>query len=233
MNSAVILLSGGIGSTVAAYRQRESAALRPLYLDYNRVCTASERRAAAAVAKRLGESLCVLDLPHVAQIAAGRRPGSGDAVGAAVSKLGPPYKIDGLPSVLLAVGVQYAAAVGAEAVIIGHTAIPSDLKGGGLSRERTVDPREFHHAFGMMLETALPAVRPVRLEAPLQDMQPFEVVQLGQHLDVPWELTWSCHQNSPPCGTCPGCRKRADALAHAGVSEPLLETSGSQTGSAR
>jgi 7-cyano-7-deazaguanine synthase len=222
MNSVVVLLSGGIGSTVAAYRQRENTSLHLLYLNYGRLCAASERKAAAAVAERLDASLKVLDLPHVGQIAASRGPAVADAVTKAASKLGPPNEIDGLPAVLLAVGAQYAAAVGAGALVTGRCAEPGDPMQDVLSKERTVEPREFHHAFGMMLETALPAVRAVRLEAPLLDLHPFEVVQLGQHLGAPLELTWSCHQNEPACGSCPGCRSRAAAFAGAGMSDPIL-----------
>ena len=53
MESAVILLGGGIGSTVAAFCRRDEALLHPLYLDYRRASRRSEDRAAAAVVEAL------------------------------------------------------------------------------------------------------------------------------------------------------------------------------------
>jgi len=222
MNSSVVLLSGGTGSATAAFRERDETLLRPVYLDFGRPSAAAERRAAAALAERLNTTLQVLDLPHVAQIAAAGAGPSADAVKTAVARLGGPEETPGLSLVLLAVGAQYAAAIGADALISGQTAAPTGSGTGPLSRERTVEPRELHHAFGMVLEAALPAVRSVRLNRPLIDLQPFEVVKLARHLAVPLELTWSCHRKAPPCGTCQACKRRADAFSAAGLVDPLL-----------
>lgn len=223
METAVVLLSGGIGSTVAAFSRLEGTMLHPLYLDYARASTRSERRAASAVAETLGLPLQVLDLPHVAQIAAGRRatPAGQDRTLAPIP--GPPSEVEGLTTTLLAVGAEYAAAIGADKLVAGQTAIPSDKRSQTLSQERTVNPREVHHAFSIVLEAAMPAVRAVRLETPLIDLQPFEAIKLGLRLEAPLGLTWSCHRNAPPCGACPGCQTRLIAFATAGVPDPLLE----------
>lgn len=230
MQSAVVLLSGGIGSTVAAFRSRQDALLYPLHLDYGRESSTSERKAAAAVADALSAPLEVLELPHVARIAAAGTGPAGSSGKTATPPPGAPGEVDGLMAALLAVGVEYAAAVGADALITGQTAVPLDKGADLLSQERTVDPREFHHAFSIMLETVLPSVRAVRLDTPLIDLQPFEVVKLAQSFDAPLGRTWSCHRQAPPCGTCPGCKTRAAAFAKAGLADPLLETADQSAG---
>ena len=222
MDSAVILLSGGIGSTVAAFCRRDDTLLHPLYLDYQRASGKSERRAAAAVAEALGVPLQVLDLPHVSQVAAASSatPPSGDASQMPIA--GPPADVDGLTATMLAVGAEYAAAVGADVLVSGQTAIVPDQGSAILSQERTTNLRELHHAYSIVLEAALPKVRAVCLETPLIDLQPVEVVKLGLRLEVPLGLSWSCHRDAPPCGTCPGCQTRRTAFAAAGAPDPLL-----------
>jgi 7-cyano-7-deazaguanine synthase len=230
MQSAVVLLSGGIGSTVAAFRSRQDTLLYPLHLDYGRESSTSERKAAAAVADALSAPLEVLELPHVARIAAAGAGPVGSLGKTATPPPGAPGEVDGLMAALLVVGVEYAAAVGADALITGQTAVPFDTGAELLSQERTVDPREFHHAFSIMLETVLPSVRAVRLDTPLIDLQPFEVIKLAQRFDAPLDRTWSCHHRPPLCGTCPGCKNRAVAFAKAGLVDPLLETADQSAG---
>jgi 7-cyano-7-deazaguanine synthase len=229
MESAVVLLSGGIGSTVAAFCRRESAVLHPLYLNYGRASTRYERQAASAVAEALGAPLQVVDLPHVAQIAAGGSSLSAQRDQGEVPIPGPPGEVEGLTVTMLAVGAEYAAAVGADVLISGQMAVPPDPQSDTLSQERSVNPRELHHAFSIVLEAALPVVRGVKLATPLIDLKPFEAIKLGLRLGAPLERTWSCHRSGEPCGACPGCQARLTAFGTAGVSDPLLKAAVGQT----
>jgi 7-cyano-7-deazaguanine synthase len=229
MESAVVLLSGGIGSTAAAFCRRENALLHPLYLDYGRASTRSERRAASAVAEALGAPLQVLDLPHVAQVVASGGSPSARPDQGKVQIPGPPAEVEGLIATMLAVGAEYAAAIGADTLVSGQMAVPPDPRSQALSQERTVNPREVHHAFSIVLEAALPAVRAVSLAAPLIDLKPFEAIKLGLRLGAPLERTWSCHRSGEPCGTCPGCQTRLTAFATVGVSDPLLKAAVART----
>ncbi len=226
VESAVILLSGGVGSAVAACRQAGESALYPLFIDYGRASGAEERSAASALAEALNVRLTVLDLPHVRQVAKALRsrdPGE-DRPGRL--ELGGPSEIAGLTTTLLSIGAEYAAAVGARSLITGHSAPPLETSGEVLSRERSVDPRELHYAFGIMLEAALPSVRSVKLDAPLIGLQPFEVVKLGSRFGVPFERTWTCHRTAPPCGACSGCKTRTAAFGRAGLVDALPQTAG-------
>ncbi|MHC4610709.1 MAG: 7-cyano-7-deazaguanine synthase [Planctomycetota bacterium] len=223
MQSAVVLLSGGIGSTAAAFRCRQDTLLHPLHLDYGRESAASERAASAAIADTLSAPLEVLELPHVARVTGLRPAPPGGEESSTAAPPASPDEVDGLMATMLAVGAEYAAAVGADALITGRTAEPLDGGSDQLSLERSVDHRRFHHAFAIMLEAALPSIRAIQLETPLIDLQPFEVVKLARRFDAPLERTWSCHGKAPPCGTCPGCKTRAAAFAKAGLIDPLLQ----------
>ena len=57
------------------------------------------------------------------------------------------------------------------------------------------------------------AWNPVTLKAPFAEMTKKEIVALGRKLKVPFELTWSCYKGGDkPCGTCPTCVERIEAL---------------------
>lgn len=61
----------------------------------------------------------------------------------------------------------------------------------------------------------------IRLFTPLIFMRKYEIVQLGEELNVPWAYTWSCYEGKPlHCGVCPTCRARRDAFNLAGVADP-------------
>lgn len=60
--------------------------------------------------------------------------------------------------------------------------------------------------------------RQVRLEAPFVGMTKAEIAALAAELGVPLELTWSCYVGGEtPCGSCPSCIAREEALHEAGI----------------
>lgn len=66
---------------------------------------------------------------------------------------------------------------------------------------------------------------PVKLWAPYLDMTKGQIAKLGHELGVPFEFTWSCYEGNAelgPCGRCGTCVERAEALAVAGIPDPML-----------
>lgn len=60
------------------------------------------------------------------------------------------------------------------------------------------------------------------LSAPLLELEPWEVVDLGVQLGAPLGLTWSCDQVvTDPCGRCLGCRRREESFTRSGRPDPL------------
>jgi 7-cyano-7-deazaguanine synthase len=63
---------------------------------------------------------------------------------------------------------------------------------------------------------------PIKIVTPLINLKKTEIIQLGNQLGVPWELTWSCYAgNLQPCGLCDSCRLRLAAFAELGLKDPL------------
>ncbi len=63
---------------------------------------------------------------------------------------------------------------------------------------------------------------PINIITPLIDLKKTEIIELGNKLGVPWELTWSCYSGGEvACGVCDSCRLRLAAFDELGLSDPL------------
>ncbi len=61
----------------------------------------------------------------------------------------------------------------------------------------------------------------INIVAPFVKMTKGEVFKLGEELEVPFEMTWSCYEDEEKhCGECPACRKRKQAFVDAGIKDP-------------
>ena len=219
MAGAVVLLSGGLDSTVAAaHAQAAGFTLTALTIDYGQRHRI-ELDAAAAVARALRiERHIVLPLDL--------RAFGGSALTAdiAVPKGGVG---DGIPvtyvparnTVFLSLALALAEASGARDIVIGVNAI--DYSGYPDCRPA------FVAAFEAMAALATKAgVEGARftVHTPLTALSKAEIVRLGVQLGAPLALTWSCYdpQAGRPCGACDSCRLRAAGFAQAGETDPAM-----------
>ncbi len=64
--------------------------------------------------------------------------------------------------------------------------------------------------------------RPVRIDLPLIHLTKAEIIRRGANIGAPLHLTWSCYFGEPgaPCRTCDQCRWRARAFHVAGIMDP-------------
>ena len=65
--------------------------------------------------------------------------------------------------------------------------------------------------------------RPVRIDLPLIDLSKTEVVKLGLELGAPLDITWSCYfgVDGKPCWSCDQCRWRSEAFRSLGALDPF------------
>jgi len=60
--------------------------------------------------------------------------------------------------------------------------------------------------------------------APFLNLSKLEILFIGKHLNVPYELTWSCyHGSKTPCRKCPACIERKVAFELLGIEDPWWE----------
>ena len=64
--------------------------------------------------------------------------------------------------------------------------------------------------------------QPIKIVTPLIDLKKTEIIELGNKLGVPWELTWSCYAGEEiSCGVCDSCLLRLEAFSELGLRDPI------------
>ena len=215
--SAVVLLSGGLDSMVAAGLAREQGfAVHALTVDYGQRHR-RELQSAQAIAREIGVARHVvlpLDL----------RAFGGSALTAdiAVPKhgVGDDIPVTYVPArnlVFLSLTVAFAEASGAHDVFIGVNAL--DYSGYPDCRP------EFIASFA---ETARLGTRegvegrPFTVHAPLQHMTKGDIAREAERLALDPGLSWSCYDPTSDglaCGECDSCRLRQKGFAEAGLAD--------------
>ena len=217
---AVVLVSGGLDSMVAAARAREDGhRLLALSVDYNQRHRL-ELAAARRVATTLGaERHIVLPLDLSAF------GGSALTDDIAVPKEGvgagiPVTYVPARNTIFLSLALGWAEAAGACDLYIGVNAL--DYSGYPDCRP------EFIAAFEGLAEVATKAGvegAPFRIRAPLQHMTKADIVREAARLGLDAGMSWSCYDPAPGgvhCGRCDSCRLRAKGFQEAGIADPTV-----------
>jgi len=229
MEKAVVLLSGGIGSTVAAWVARQECELSLLHADYGQRAAAAEARAFEAIAAACGAARTLkTQLPCFREAGGSARVNPELVLEDAASLSGGPAgtHVPGLMAALLAAGYGWARSIGARRMVVGAC----ENLGPPCPPTSTLHPdcrREFFqiavHLFNL---AAARDSQAVRVETPVIDLELEDIVRLGKHLAAPLHLTWSCLAGGPPpCRRCYGCVTRARAFAAAGLLDPAGQPS--------
>lgn len=225
MNRAVVLLSGGLDSTVSlAVARARGFAVHALSVDYGQRHR-RELQAAAEVARQLGacdHRVVSLDLRAIG--------GSALTDDIAVPKDRPPEQIcHGVPityvparnTILLGLALGYAETIEAYDLFIGANIL--DYSGYPDCRP------EFLQAFEQLANLATRAGTEghgrFRVHAPLLKMTKAEIIREGVKLGVDFSRTLSCYdpdEQGRACGRCDACLLRKKGFAEAGVPDPTV-----------
>jgi 7-cyano-7-deazaguanine synthase len=217
MDRAVVLLSGGINSTVAAAVTREQYELALLHVAWGHRTAERELAAFQEITETLkAEQNFVADLSCMTLIGGNARASRRMAIEDAnvVGRGIPTTFAFGLLPTMMSLAAACRIIVG---ICEDHATGPMPI--GKLYPDRR---RDFAQAFNLMLHYAKPADRDLIVEAPFIDLTRAEVVKLGQRLKVPFEATWSCYSsNNAPCRRCIACTTRQMGFLQACVPDPL------------
>jgi len=213
-----VLLSGGLDSaTTLAIARADGFRCHALSFDYGQRHRL-ELDAARRVAQALGAAehrvlpMPVGELGHSAltdrSIPVPESTGSGI----------PATYVPARNTVLLGCALGYAEVIGAGDIYLGVNAI--DYSGYPDCRP------EFIAAFEKLANLATKAAvegRPMRIHAPLIELNKAEIIRRGIALGVDFALTLSCYQpddSGRACGRCDSCRLRRAGFEQAGVADP-------------
>lgn len=211
---AVVLLSGGLDSVVAAtLATAEYQLVLALTADYGQRAAAMEIAAARQVAAYLGTPHQVVPLPWVARVAGDAltsparplpHPQEGELDSQAAEASAAAVWVPNRNGLLVNVAGVYAEALGCEAIICGFNA-----EEGATFSDNTpafVDAVNVCFAFSTRSK--------VLLVSPTIGLKKAEIVRAGQEAGAPLELVWSCYEAGPlPCGKCESCQRSQRALA--------------------
>ncbi|HBZ56216.1 MAG TPA: 7-cyano-7-deazaguanine synthase QueC [Syntrophobacteraceae bacterium] len=214
---AVVLVSGGMDSCVAAAIAAREFEVAFLHLNYGQRTERRELRAFHEIAAHYGVTRCLaVSMEHLAAIGGSSLTDrSMDVTPADLHATGIPTSYVPFRNAnLLAVAVSWAEALKAEAVFIG--AVEEDSSGYPDCR------RSFYEAYNTVIREGTKPDTHIRIVTPLIEMTKAEIVQQGVELMAPLHLTWSCYQREDvACGTCDSCALRLRGFQHVGVPDPI------------
>ncbi len=217
MKRAVVILSGGMDSTTAAYiAKAEGYEIVALHFDYRQRTQERERRAFEAICNALGVAeRYVIDLPFFERIGASALtdrnievPTGGIEEGVPVTYV--PFR----NGIFLSIAAAVAEKEGAEALFIG--VVEEDSSGYPDCRETFIEAMQRAIDLGTREETH------IEIRMPLVHLKKEDIVKTALEYDVPLELTWSCYRNEEEaCGVCDSCRLRLKGFEKAGVEDSI------------
>ncbi|HET9047627.1 MAG TPA: 7-cyano-7-deazaguanine synthase QueC [Chiayiivirga sp.] len=217
MKRAVVLLSGGMDSSVVLAMAREQGfACHALSVRYGQRHT-SELAAAERVAKALDaveHKLVSVDLRSIggsaltADLAVPETPQSGIPI----------TYVPARNTIMLSIALGWAEVLGAQDIFCGVNAV--DYSGYPDCRPAFI--AAFETLANLATKSGVEG-HPLRIHAPLMAMSKARIAQEGLLLGVDFALTVSCYQadaDGLACGRCEACRLRAEGFQAAGLDDP-------------
>lgn len=215
---AVCLVSGGMDSCVtAAIAHREVADIAFLHVSYGQRTQARELRAFEEIADHFDvQQRLIVSLEHLAAIGGSSLTDKRIAVSSAnLDSLNIPTSYVPFRNAhLLSIATSWAEVIGAGKIYIG--AVAEDSSGYPDCRP------EFYEAFQRVINLGTRPQTQIEIRTPVIEMKKSEIVEFGQRLGAPLELTWSCYSGlEEACGECDSCALRLRAFRAAGIRDPI------------
>lgn len=213
---AVVLLSGGMDSTVCAALAARDHQTSALHVSYGQRTEERERRAFVSICDTLGIESRLMVKNDALRVIGGSAltdhkitVPEGHAIGEDIPVTYVPFR----NAHFLAVAVSWAEVLGAEKIYIG--AVEQDSSGYPDCRPA------YYQAFNQVIRAGTKQGR-IGIITPLIAMRKSEIVRCGLELGAPFHLTWSCYSREDrACGVCDSCVLRLRAFRDAGAEDPI------------
>ncbi|MFQ5427808.1 MAG: 7-cyano-7-deazaguanine synthase QueC [Thermodesulfobacteriota bacterium] len=215
---SIVLLSGGLDSTVTAAIALQQGPAAFLHVNYGQRTWKREEKAFNDIADYYGVSeRLVVNMEYMKDI------GGSALTDASIDVPAGDLSREGLPVTyvpfrnahLLSIAVSWAEVRGALGGIYAG-AVEEDSSGYPDCRV------EFFRAFNHAVELGTGRGSGIEIKTPLIEKKKSEIVRLGLKLKAPLELTWSCYKSSvEACGECDSCLLRLRGFLEAGSVDPI------------
>ena len=213
---AVVLLSGGMDSSVCAALAARDHDPAALHISYGQRTEQRERDSFHRICDRL-EIHERLVVRNEALTLIGGSALTDERIAVPEShSLGHDIPVTYVPfrnAHFLAVAVSWAEVLGASKIYIG--AVEQDSSGYPDCRPA------YYEAFNQVIRAGTKEGG-IEVVTPLIAIRKSEIVRLGLELGAPFDLTWSCYSREDrACGVCDSCVLRLRAFQEAGAVDPL------------
>src|SRR4051794_9333067 len=213
---AIVLLSGGMDSSVCAalaVRDHDPAAL---HISYGQRTQQRERDSFEGICDRLRIDERMIIRNEAFRLIGGSAL-TDDSIPVPESHtIGRDIPVTYVPfrnAHFLSVAVSWAEVLGASKIYIG--AVEQDSSGYPDCRPA------YYEAFNQVIRAGTKEGG-IKVVTPLIAMRKFEIVRLGLELGAPFDLTWSCYSREDrACGVCDSCVLRLRAFHEAESVDPL------------
>lgn len=228
MRKAVVLLSGGIDSTVTAHyaKKREKFDIYPVTYVY-----AQRHKTEIETAKRQAETLgvkkhLIFSLQDFKRIGGSALIDEGTDIPIErdvrdITAVGIPITyVPARNIVFLSIALAYAESLEAFDIFIGVNAI--DYSGYPDCRPEFI--ARFEAMANIGTKAGVENKGRFCIHTPLIDLRKREIIRLGASLGVDFSLTWSCYnpqEGGKPCRVCDSCLLRKKGFSEAGIKDPL------------
>jgi 7-cyano-7-deazaguanine synthase len=218
--SHVIVLSGGLDSTILTYKvKHENPSDDVFALSFNYGQRHSrELEGAVVTCQKLGIPHKVIDISFLGDIVA---PVSALSAHKQVEMptikdiIGHPQPVSYVPfrnMILTSLALSFAESVKAQNVYLGIQ----------VHDEYAYWDTNSKFVRAMQDVADLNRMNTIQIRAPFVNMSKKEEIELGITLGVPFEDTWTCYTGGQKaCGTCPSCSERIMNFAKAGIVDPV------------
>ena len=212
---ALVLLSGGIDSATCLYwtKKQFSKVLAITFNYYDRI--ENEKKAAADLAKISGvANLLEIDVPFIKEYSDFYN--GHNCYGAKDDKRLSSY-IPARNLIFYSISAHYAEFLDIKWIIGGHNS--HDAK---FFKDATKD---YIQKVNSLLKQGrlIRSNKPCAVVLPLAEMDRRKIINLAVELNVPLELTWSCHlKGESHCRQCYSCLQRIEAFDSLGIKDPVL-----------
>ncbi|MDR0983349.1 MAG: 7-cyano-7-deazaguanine synthase QueC [Culturomica sp.] len=224
MKKAIVLLSGGLDSTITLYLAKSQGfdEIYAISFRYGQKHS-KELECACKTAKKAGvKEHKIVDIMlnqwHGSSLTDSTMEiGDGDINRTDI----PDTYVPARNMVFLSIAASYADANDIEDIFIGISEV--DYSGYVDCRENFIKAMEQAINAGTLLGAE--KHRHITIHTPFLHKTKADEIKIGEQLGVDFGDTWSCYRGgNKPCGTCDSCLLRADAFHKAGVKDPLVST---------
>ena len=217
---AIAVLSGGLDSCVATCVYAKDYESHGITFNYGQKSFKQELKASKEICEKMGFTHEVIDLPWLNKISNSSLTSDNEIPTLTNEELDDLDKcentansvwVPGRNIVFTSIATAYAESIGGDIIIVGWD-----------KEEAATFPdnsKEFLESFNHMLNVGSP--QNIEIKAPAIDLNKDEIVKLGDEINAPMELSYSCYSGDEKhCGVCESCMRRKRAFKLANVNDP-------------